>query len=449
MIGGDGFVPLVVGRFGRKCAMRSESSEKEFASLRIPIQNGEGKMSEYQYYEFSAVDRPLTTEQMRELRALSSRAEISATRFMNFYNWGDFRGDPRELMEKYFDAFLYVANWGTRRLMFRFQATAFPARIAAPYCGSEDVSVSTAGDVTLLEFCRHEEISDWVEGEGWLPSLLPVRDDLLQGDLRSLYLGWLLSAQTGALEEDESEPPLPPGLDDLSSPLEAFVDLFNIDRDLVCAAAAGRPDPGLRPLSSEEAAAWLGTLPGATKDQLLLRLISGDRTLTRGELLRAFQAQHSHSANSKDQEYNEPAPGRRTVRKLLAEAKRHVERRRIEEAERKARERKRQLEEEAKKRARYLDGLEGREDSLWREVEELVQARQTSGYDRVAERLKDLGELAARKRQTEAFIRSVDDLKRRHPKKVALQRRLNEVVKRASLPEASPPRWADPPREDR
>lgn len=77
-------------------------------------------MSEYQYFEFQAVDRPLTAREMRELRAYSTRATITATRFVNHYDWGDFKGDPTVWMEKYFDAFLYVANPGIRWLMLRF-----------------------------------------------------------------------------------------------------------------------------------------------------------------------------------------------------------------------------------------------------------------------------------------------------------------------------------------
>jgi hypothetical protein len=50
-------------------------------------------MSEYQYYEFLAVDRPLNRKQMGELRACSTRARITATRFVNEYHWGDFKGD--------------------------------------------------------------------------------------------------------------------------------------------------------------------------------------------------------------------------------------------------------------------------------------------------------------------------------------------------------------------
>ena len=40
-------------------------------------------MSEYQYYEFRAIDRPLTDQQMRELRVISTRAAISRTSFSN------------------------------------------------------------------------------------------------------------------------------------------------------------------------------------------------------------------------------------------------------------------------------------------------------------------------------------------------------------------------------
>ena len=43
-------------------------------------------MSEYQYYEFQAVDRPLGEAERSELRGLSSRARISATSFINSYD---------------------------------------------------------------------------------------------------------------------------------------------------------------------------------------------------------------------------------------------------------------------------------------------------------------------------------------------------------------------------
>ena len=84
-------------------------------------------MSEYQYYEFRAIDRPLGKKEMEELRRLSTRAEITPTSFTNTYHWGDFRGDPKTLMYQYFDVFVYVANWGSHDLMFRVPEHALDA----------------------------------------------------------------------------------------------------------------------------------------------------------------------------------------------------------------------------------------------------------------------------------------------------------------------------------
>jgi len=45
-------------------------------------------MSEYQYYEFRALDRPLDEREMKMPRSLSSRGEITSNSFVNTYNWG-------------------------------------------------------------------------------------------------------------------------------------------------------------------------------------------------------------------------------------------------------------------------------------------------------------------------------------------------------------------------
>jgi hypothetical protein len=79
----------------------------------------EAGVSEYQYYEFQAVDRPLDETDRQALRAISTRARITATSFTNSYEWGGLKGDPADFMKRWFDLHLYLANWGTRRLMIR------------------------------------------------------------------------------------------------------------------------------------------------------------------------------------------------------------------------------------------------------------------------------------------------------------------------------------------
>ena len=85
-------------------------------------------MSEYQYYEFQSVDRPLTQTERQELRAISTRARITASSFTNHYDWGDLKADPALLLERYFDLFLYLANWGSRRFAVRL-----PAGVLMPF----------------------------------------------------------------------------------------------------------------------------------------------------------------------------------------------------------------------------------------------------------------------------------------------------------------------------
>jgi len=44
-------------------------------------------VSEYQYYDFRAIDRPLMKKEMAALRSISTRAAITTTSFTNHYEW--------------------------------------------------------------------------------------------------------------------------------------------------------------------------------------------------------------------------------------------------------------------------------------------------------------------------------------------------------------------------
>jgi len=114
-------------------------------------------MSEYQYYEFQAIYRPLTAREQAALRKYSSRATITSSRFAVDYSWGDFKGNAAEWMEKYFDAFLYLANWGTHELMLRLPRSVLPLETAKEYCAGDFASVRARGDHLVLRFCSEDE----------------------------------------------------------------------------------------------------------------------------------------------------------------------------------------------------------------------------------------------------------------------------------------------------
>jgi len=77
-------------------------------------------MSDYQDYEFAAIDGPISDEGLRYARGCSSRANVSRVRWQNTYSFGDFHGNVDTLL-KHYDAHFHIANWGTVRLVWPFQ----------------------------------------------------------------------------------------------------------------------------------------------------------------------------------------------------------------------------------------------------------------------------------------------------------------------------------------
>jgi hypothetical protein len=332
-------------------------------------------MSEYQYYEFLAVDRPLSPTQQQELRALSTRAEITNTRFTNEYNWGDFRGDPEQMMARYFDAMVYVTNWGTRRLMLRLPKQVVGAATRKAYCAGYSLRCTTTAKQVILDFHFNSEDHEFVEdAESWLPSLVSLRADLLRGDLRALYLGWLACIYPDDLDEEQREPPVPPGLRELSKPLTDLADFIYLDEDLLAVASESSTDKQRRTVANSSGRA-----------------------------------------------------SRRAVSELLAATDRRRDERERMEAKRAAAAQSRRDAKAAKERARYLEELAGRADLAWQQVEQNISALKTRLYRDAAEILVDLRDLAVHQKAGDLFHIRLTELIERHRTKWAFRKELKGV----------------------
>jgi hypothetical protein len=412
-------------------------------------------MSEYQYYEFRAIDRPLTKDEMAEVRETSTRAEITPTSFVNVYHWGDYHGDPLELMTRYYDAHVYTANWGTHQLMFGFPRRLLDPVIARPFCVTDATRLHEKGDRIVLEFLLSPDDGGgyWREyDDDWLDRMISLRADLAQGDLRALYLGWLLGVQedfgfgyvaesgedvgydydddeADYLPDDEEaeeaepdttrvEPAVPAGLRQLTEPLKALVEFLQIDQDLLAVAAERSPDLKETKPSATDVDRWLQTLPVAAKDAIIFRLLSGEGAGLRLELLRRYSEETSAKVES-----HQP---RRKVGELLSAARAHAEERKRKEAERAAKEKVRKEREAAAARAKYLDGLATREGATWTQIETMIDTKQSKPYDQATQLLVDLRDLAARG-QSPSFESRLADLRTRHAKKTALIERWNKA----------------------
>lgn len=374
-------------------------------------------MSEYQFYEFQTIDRPLTEQEMRKLRAYSTRATITPTRFVNHYEWGNFKGNPAVWMEKYFDAFLYLANWGTHELMFRLPRRVLDLAAAKQYCRGEAATARAKGDFVILEFSSDdEEGGDGDDdGSGWLSSLIPLRADLAGGDCRMLYLAWLLCVQAGELDDETAEPPVPPGLGALTAPLKAFAEFLRLDQDLIVAAAAGSPAQA-EALSDADVARWVAALPESEKTAWLLRLASGQETHVRVELLKSFRTSRGQGGL--------PPGTSRTVAQIMEASQQHAEARTRREAERAARERLRREQEAEAARERQLASLAKREPDAWRQVDALIATKRPGDYEAAVRLLKDLTDLG-QKRGRQAEVRDrLARLRQEHMRKPTLLQRL-------------------------
>jgi hypothetical protein len=375
-------------------------------------------MSEYQYYEFLALDQPLTVEQRAELRSISSRAEITATRFVNEYQWGDLKGDPLQMVKEHFDAFLYLANWGTRQVMFRLPHGALDPETARQYCATDTASlVETDSHLILNLYVNQEEADDyWDEPGGQLAAMVQARSELAAGDLRLLYLAWLLALQSDEVDFEETEPPVPAGLGQLSAGLQAVVDFFEIDEDLIAVAAAASP-------AIEEPAGlaeWVAFLTTEEKDELLTRTAAGEGGQVQALLLRRFRAAGGSSA---------AAPGRTAAE--LWEAAADLKDARVEAMKQRRREEEaRQVAAQAAARAKRLDQLATRKEAAWAKVAEWIETRRPSDYDLAVSLLRDLQALAEREGDPEAFSQRFGELRARHQRKPTLQERFD----RAGLP---------------
>jgi hypothetical protein len=366
-------------------------------------------VSEYQYYEFAAVDRPLVSRELDVLRGLSTRAHITPTSFVNSYEWGSFSGDPRQLVEQYFDAFLYVASWGTRELILRVPARFLDPELAQQYCSGDAVPSWTNGDHVIVAAVSDDDEGDFERsGEGVLASILPVRAELLAGDLRALYLLWLLRVQLGEVPDDVVEPPVPASLGTLTGSQTALMEFLRIDRDLVDVAAAGSSPACEQRIN---VARWVSGLSGSERDALLVGLLESNDPLLRAETLRRAGPDGNEEA------------GIRTAAELLDGAATQRERREQAERDRLAARSAETARLAEVTRQERLTRLAAEGDGAWARVAARIAEKKPSGYDVAVDLLVDLREVTGARE----FVQRLEALRREHGRKVTFVERLGHA----------------------
>ncbi|MFB7630540.1 hypothetical protein ACFC0M_06270 [Streptomyces sp. NPDC056149] len=318
------------------------------------------------------------------------------------------------MVERYFDAHLYVANWGTHRLTLRLPKQTLDLPTVQPYCLDFHVDAWTTRTHLLLDLTSEDEDSNWVEdADDSLASLIGVRDELAAGDLRPLYLAWLSALSGRELEDDDeedyqawSEPSVPAGLGELTAPQRALADFLRVDNDLLeiaTRASSTTPRKPAKP-TKKELAPLIAAMPQKEKDALLLRFALGPEPRLHTDLLHRLRGTIAPATT----------PGYRSATQLLEAARTlRTERQRHTERER------------AKARDQHLSAPASELESAWRQIEAHIATKKTRVYDQAATLLAELRDAYAHTGQDTEFRRCLSRLRESNQRRPGLIHRLD------------------------
>lgn len=382
-------------------------------------------MSEYQRYEFMTVERPLTGEQLDAVEALSSHIEATSTHAIIEYNWGDFKHDPIDVLRKYFDGFLYWANWGSPQLAFRFPPGILPANLIEGYDLDDFVTFTRKAnyDILDIQFGEMEAPDEWTEYE--LGSLIAIRDELMEGDLRGLYIVWLAAQRMiqGYEEDEEIEeedyeitvPPVPPGFSTLTAAQYALAELLQLPEELLVATA--QHSEAAVSSANDDFASWVRLLSQERQQEYLVRLAHNEPGLSR------ILARELREVGQ-DKSGIRPSAGEHVTYATLQSESRTIKGR-LEREKR---------EQERLARLRHLQEIHDHQDSYWNQINQAVERSSGSGYDEALKLLIELRDSANQFNETQKFQDRFRSWVRSHLRRPALVKRLQSH--KFALPEA-------------
>ena len=301
--------------------------------------------------------------------------------------------------------------------MLRLPKRHFDADAAREYCISDSAFLKTRGDYVVISFEANCDDDHWMEAEGWLASMIPLRSEIISGDLRCLYLAWLLCVQNGEVDDHELEPCVPADLQELSASEKDFVDFFEIDWDLIEVAVRKSPRSPRKHESRKALESWVHGLPEKEKDEVLLRVMADDVHVGREMKARFIRETSGGNRTAIKEE-------RRTAGELFKTAEELTQEKKHQAAVRAAAEKALKEKELAAAREKYLQSLAGKENEIWLKIETLISTKQPGKYDEAVKLLVDLRDVAERRGTGENFLSFYHELCRKHERKRSLLRKI-------------------------
>lgn len=371
-------------------------------------------MSEYQYYRFESVDGYLDTSQRTALRAISSRADITARSFRVHYNYSGLKAEPVDVVLNYFDIGFYYADWGSIDAYIKLPLGTIPDELLQTRNPNFQI-VET--DEWLLLIFSLEEYGNYFEDEdadNFFQYLALLRVELMQGDWRLLYFMWLQE-----LDYNEEIAPIPLinfNFNNLSEAQHAFVSLFDIPLGLVKAVSMvldEKPSHHAQHVQLD-AQAWLKQLSGEDKNTLLVALFELGQ-LSRSQAL----------AMTRKQQEREKSVYKYWLNATVLQPYTVIAEQQLKQEQAIAQAKKLAAEKAAKEE--NLTQVYNKRDSIWQNAEQQSSRACASGYDNAYNYLHQLAEAYQFKTEQAAFDLRFKRFVIKHQNRKALMKRLENL----------------------
>ena len=252
------------------------------------------------------------------------------------------------------------------------------------------------------------------DGRGWMARLAPVREELLRGDLRSLYIGWLGAVAGEMMDDGEIEPLTVSGLGSLTAAQQALAEFLEVDPDLLAGAGMGCAAAPEEEISRQEMDKWIDALPRDEVNSVLQQLLEGKGQQAERSIKNRFAAWR------RGLNMDRAEASRRTLGELRQNADKASQiRLEKQKRDRKQREIQRRNEREA-----YLKNLSIDFPKAWESVREPVERGSGRGYDEACRALLDIAEAYALYATQKQFQRELKEFLAGHLQRKALIQRL-------------------------
>jgi hypothetical protein len=331
------------------------------------------------------------------------------------YHYSDFRGDVDGLLRNGFDVFLHYANYGVREIRLRlpgglpFEKTVWSKFVDGERLKWSRDATGKSGILTLRPYHEPGEIEEAWEFDEYVDAAVQIRETLIAGDLRGLYLLWLCAADDDYNDPDETiEPPVPHGMAELPGQSENLLTFFGLDTLLLKAAAEGVENEPGGVSQDKRLEDWVRSLSVEQSKTLLARFLVEDSQAIKMETLAEIrEAQPPISWPTTDK--------KRTFSQLLEIGKvlRSEETRiRQREADAKA---KRDAAKAEKERQARMKEMAASPATWLAKAEKLADARGTDNYKAAADILADLREAVGGEEGNKLARRHAAHLAKKYP----------------------------------